>query len=49
MKNVIQLPVVTTLNLDADMTLNSLQGKLEGSGPRILTFLPFGGAGVINS
>ena len=30
MTNVVQLPVVTTLNIDADMTLNSLQGKLEG-------------------
>jgi len=30
MGNVVQLPVVTRLNLDADRTLENLAGKLEG-------------------
>ena len=30
MSNVVQLPVVTRLNLDADRTLENLSGKLEG-------------------
>lgn len=28
--NVIQLPVITRLNLNADLTLKNLTGKLEG-------------------
>lgn len=30
MSNVINLPVVTRLNLDADRTLENLKGKLDG-------------------
>ena len=30
MSNVVNLPVVTRLNLDADRTLDNLSGKLEG-------------------
>lgn len=30
MSNVVTLPVVTRLNLDADRTLESIRGKLEG-------------------
>lgn len=30
MSNIIQLPVITTLDLDADMTLKNLDGKLKG-------------------
>ena len=30
MTNVVQLPVITTLNLDPDRTLVNLQGKLSG-------------------
>lgn len=30
MSNVVQLPVVTSLDLDADLTLKNLEGKLEG-------------------
>lgn len=30
MSNVVQLPCITRLNLDADLTLENLMGKLEG-------------------
>ena len=30
MSNVVQLPVITTLDLNADLTLENLVGKLEG-------------------
>lgn len=30
MRKIVQLPVITKLNLDADRTLKNLSGKLEG-------------------